>query len=179
MGDGTSSDGLAQILFGNAQQETSETQTTPTYDNLGSARQGFTTPGMEGQERTSRLAESMPYNQQQEAATGLSREDYAKLFRYESQTEGRSLNLAEELVYAIRDGQRTFLRDIDETAFHELVQSLDDATAWNAPQMDAARMIQQELQGKSANLEIPSAEYHAVLRIMRHHETSTGQGVQA
>ena len=134
---------------------------------------------MEGQERTSRLAESMPYNQYQEAATGLSREDYAKLFRYESQTEGRSLNLAEELVYAVRDGQRTFLRDIDETAFHELVQSLDDATAWNAPQMDAARMIQQELQGRSANLEIPSEEYTDFLRIMREHETATGQGVQA
>lgn len=173
------SDQMAQILFGNAQQETSETQAPPTYDNLGSARQGFTTPGMEGQERTSRLAESIPYNQYQEAATGLSREDYAKLFRYESQTEGRSLNLAEELVYAVRDGQRAFLRDIDETAFHELVQSLDDATAWNAPQMDAARMIQQELQGKSANLEIPSEEYTDFLRIMREHETSTGQGVQA
>ena len=173
------SDQLAQILFGNAQQETPETQAPPTYDNLGSARQGFTTPGMEGQERTSRLADSMPYNQYQEAATGLSREDYAKLFRYESQTEGRSLNLAEELVYAVRDGQRAFLRDIDETAFHELVQSLDDATAWNAPQMDAARMIQQELQGKSANLEIPSEEYTDFLRIMREHETSTGQGVQA
>lgn len=149
------------------------------YDNLGSARRGFTTPGMEGQERTSRLAASMPYNQYQEAATGLSREDYAKLFRYMSQTEGQSLARAEELVYFMRDGQRTFLRDIDETAFHELVQSLDDATAWNAPQMDAARMIQQELQGKSANLEIPSEEYTDFLRIMREHETSTGQGVQA
>ena len=179
MGDGISSDVLAQILFGNAQQETSETQATPTYDNLGSARSGFTTPGMEGQERTSRLAESMPYNQYQEAATGLSREDYAKLFRYESQTEGRSLSLAEELVYAVRDGQRTFLRDIDENQYNELVKSLDDATAWNAPQMDAARMIQQELQGKSANLEIPSEEYTDFLRIMREHETSTGQGVQA
>lgn len=170
MGEDMSSDELARILFGQAEQG---------YDNLGSARRGFTTPGMEGRERTSRLAESMPYNQQQEAATGLSREDYAKLFRYESQTEGRSLNLAEELVYAVRDGQRTFLRDIDETAFHELVQSLDDATAWNAPQMDAARMIQQELQGRSVNLEIPSEEYTDFLRIMREHETATGQGVQA
>lgn len=177
--ENVNSDILAQILFGDIRQETGDTQAPPTYDNLGSARRGFTTPGMEGQERTSRLAESMPYNQYQEAATGLSREDYAKLFRYESQTEGRSLNLAEELVYAVRDGQRTFLRDIDETAFHELVQSLDDATAWNAPQMDAARMIQQELQGRSANLEIPSEEYTDFLRIMREHETATGQGVQA
>lgn len=177
--ENVNSDILAQILFGDTRQETGDTQAPPTYDNLGSARRGFTTPGMEGQERTSRLAESMPYNQYQEAATGLSREDYAKLFRYESQTEGRSLNLAEELVYAVRDGQRTFLRDIDETAFHELVQSLDDATAWNAPQMDAARMIQRELQGRSANLEIPSEEYTDFLRIMREHETATGQGVQA
>lgn len=177
--ENVNSDILAQILFGDIRQETGDTQAPPTYDNLGSARRGFTTPGMEGQERTSRLAESMPYNQYQEAATGLSREDYAKIFRYESQTEGRSLNLAEELVYAVRDGQRTFLRDIDETAFHELVQSLDDATAWNAPQTDAARMIQQELQGRSANLEIPSEEYTDFLRIMREHETATGQGVQA
>lgn len=177
--ENVNSDILAQILFGDTRQETGDTQAPPTYDNLGSARRGFTTPGMEGQERTSRLAESMPYNQYQEAATALSREDYAKIFRYESQTEGRSLNLAEELVYAVRDGQRTFLRDIDETAFHELVQSLDDATAWNAPQTDAARIIQQELQGRSANLEIPSEEYTDFLRIMREHETATGQGVQA
>ena len=177
--ENVNSDILAQILFGDTRQETGDTQAPPTYDNLGSARRGFTTPGMEGQERTSRLAESMPYNQYQEAATGLSREDYAKLFRYESQTEGRSLNLAEELVYAVRDGQRTFLRDIDETAFHELVQSLDDATAWNAPQTDAARMIQQELQGRSANLEIPSEEYTDFLQIMREHTTSTAQGTQA
>ncbi len=149
------------------------------YDNLGSARQGFTTPGMEGTERTSRIADSMPYNQYQESATGLSREDYAKLFRYESQTEGRSLHLAEELVYAIQDGKKTFLRDIDEGAFHELVQSLDDATAWNGPQMDAARMIQRELQGKPNNMEIPDDEYINFLKIMREHETSTGQGVQA
>lgn len=165
---------MAAILFGRPQQQSGET-----YDNLGSAREGFTTPGMEGKEQTSRLAESMPYNQYQEAATGLSRDDYAKLFRYMSQTEGQSIARAEELVYFIRDGHRTFLRDIDEAAFHELVQSLDDATAWNAPQMDAARMIQQELQGKSANMEIPAEEYTNFLQIMREHETSTGQGVQA
>lgn len=149
------------------------------YDNLGSARQGFTTPGMEGTEQTSRLADTLPYNQYQESATGLSREDYAKIFRYESQTEGKSLHLAEELVYVKKDGQKTFLRDVDEGAFHELVQSLDDATAWNGPQMDAARMIQSELQGKANDLEIPETEYIDFLKIMREHETSTGQGVQA
>lgn len=172
--ENVNSDTPAHILFGRPQQQSGET-----YDNLGSAREGFTTPGMEGKEQTSRLAESMPYNQYQEAATGLSRDDYAKLFRYMSQTEGQSIARAEELVYFIRDGHRTFLRDIDEAAFHELVQSLDDATAWNAPQMDAARMIQQELQGKSANMEIPAEEYTNFLQIMREHETSTGQGVQA
>lgn len=149
------------------------------YDNLGSARQGFTTPGMEGTERTSRFAESMPYNQWQEAATGLSREDYARIFRYESQTEEKSMHLAEELVYVMKDGKKTFLRDVDEGAFHELVQSLDDATAWNGPQTDAARMIQSELQGKSVDAEIPDTEYTDFLKIMREHETSTGQGVQA
>lgn len=149
------------------------------YDNLGSARQGFTTPGMEGTEQTSRLANSLPYDRYQESATGLTREDYAKLFRYESQTEGKSLHLAEELVYVKKDGQKTFLRDVDEGAFHELVRSLDDATAWNGPQMDAARMIQRELQGKADGLEIPETEYIDFLKIMREHETSTGQGVQA
>ena len=149
------------------------------YDNLGSARQGFTTPGMEGTEQTSRLADSLPYDRYQESATGLTREDYAKLFRYESQTEGKSLHLAEELVYVKKDGQKTFLRDVDEGAFHELVRSLDDATAWNGPQMDAARMIQRELQGKADGLEIPETEYIDFLKIMREHETSTGQGVQA
>lgn len=149
------------------------------YDNLGSARQGFTTPGMEGTEQTSRLADSLPYDRYQESATGLTREDYAKLFRYESQTEGKSLHLAEELVYVKKDGQKTFLRDVDEGAFHELVRSLDDATAWNGPQMDAARMIQRELHGKADGLEIPETEYIDFLKIMREHETSTGQGVQA
>lgn len=149
------------------------------YDNLGSARQGFTTPGMEGTEQTSRLADSLPYDRYQESATGLTREDYAKIFRYESQTEGKSLHLAEELVYVKKDGQKTFLRDVDEGAFHELVRSLDDATAWNGPQMDAARMIQRELQGKADGLEAPETEYIDFLKIMREHETSTGQGVQA
>ena len=149
------------------------------YDNLGSARQGFTTSGMEGTEQTSRLADTLPYNQYQESATGLTREDYAKIFRYESQTEGKSMHLAEELVYVMKDGKKTFLRDVDEGAFHELVQSLDDATAWNGPQTDAARMIQSELQGKSVDAEIPDTEYTDFLKIMREHETSTGQGVQA
>ena len=149
------------------------------YDSLGSAREGFTGAGLEGTERVSRLADSLPYNRFQEEATGLSKEDYARLFRYESQTEGRSMQLAEELLYYMQDGQRTFLRDIDEEAYRSLVQSLDESTAWNAPQMDAARMIQSELQRRSANLEIPETEYIDFLKMMREHETATGQGVQA
>ena len=150
----------------------------PEYDNLGSARQGFTTAGMEGTEQTSRIARSFPYNQYQEAATGLNRDDYNRLFHYKSQTEAEAVAKAEELLYFIKDGQRTFLRDIDETAFHELVKSLDEATAWNAPQMAAARMIQPELQGRSANLEIPQEEYTDFLKTLREHETSTAQGVE-
>lgn len=55
------SDQLAQILFGNAQQETSETQTPPTYDNLGSARQGFTSTQNDGG--------TIPVNQQAQVTT--------------------------------------------------------------------------------------------------------------
>ena len=174
------SDPLMDILFGKQGAENvTDTPGDARYDNLGSARQGFTTPGMEGTEQTSRLADTLPYNQYQESATGLNREDYARIFRYESQTEGKSMHLAEELVYVMKDGKKTFLRDVDEGAFHELVQSLDDATAWNGPQTDAARMIQSELQGKSVDAEIPDTEYTDFLKIMREHETSTGQGVQA
>lgn len=71
---------------------------------LSRGRVNNTDANMEGTEQTSRLASSMPYNQWQEAATGLSREDYAKIFRYESQTEEKSLHLAEELVYVMKDG---------------------------------------------------------------------------
>jgi|Cm827metagenome_2_1110796.scaffolds.fasta_scaffold07677_2 hypothetical protein len=81
----------------------------------------------------------------------MTKAQYDELFRYQSQAEGRSMALVEETVYLMRDGKRTFLKDIDEGAFRELVRSLDEATAWNAPQMDAARMIQSELQGRSAN----------------------------
>lgn len=157
-----------------------EPQTAPTqYDNLGSARRGFTEQGMEGVERTSKLAESMPYNKTEEAATALTKEDYDKIFRYRSQTEARSMNLAEELVYYLQDGKRTFIRDISEPQYQALVRALDEAPAWNAPMMDAAHMIQTELQGRSANADITSEEYVDFLEMMRRHETSTGQGVQA
>lgn len=147
--------------------------------SLGSAQAGFSTLGMGGTEQTSRLVQQNPYNQYQEAATALDREDYAKLFRYESQTEQKSLHLADELLYYKKDGQRTFLKDIDETAFSELCQSLDEATAWNGPQTDAAKMIQTELQGRSVNGEITSEEYTDWLRVMSEHAQAGGQGTQA
>ena len=156
-----------------------ELDALPNDDGLGAADAGFTTQGMEGEERTSRFADSNPYNQYQEAATGLNREDYAKLFRYQSQTEQKSMYLAEELLYLNKDGNRTFIRDIDEASYQELAQSLRDATAWNGPQMDAAYMIKNELQGRSVNMEIPSEEYTEWLSTMREHETAGGQGVQA
>ncbi|WP_312280264.1 hypothetical protein [Oscillibacter sp.] len=147
--------------------------------SLGSAQAGFSTLGMRGTEQASRLAQQNPYNQYQEAATALDREDYAKLFRYESQTEQKSLHLADELLYYKKDGQRTFLKDIDETAFSELCQSLDEATAWNGPQTDAAKMIQTELQGRSVNGEVTSEEYTNWLRVMSEHAQAGGQGTQA
>ena len=148
-------------------------------DSLGSARAGFTTPGMEGTERVSRLQDSLPYDRFQGEATGMSREDYAKLFRYESQTEGRSMSLADDLLYLYQDGERRFIKDVDEDSYHELVESLKDATAWNAPQTDAAELIRRELQGRAVNLEIDSGEYADWLDIMRQHATASGQGVQA
>lgn len=153
--------------------------TSWTDGSLGSAQAGFSTLGMGGTEQTSRLAQQNPYNQYQEAATALDREEYAKLFRYESQTEQKSLHLADELLYYKKDGQRTFLKDIDETAFSELCQSLDEATAWNGPQTDAAKMIQTELQGRSVNGEITSEEYTDWLRVMSEHAQAGGQGIQA
>lgn len=148
-------------------------------DGVGAANAGFTMQGTEGVEKTSRMAGNTPYNRQQEAATGMIKEEYDRLFRYESQTEERSMRLAEELLYMVKDGKRTFLKDIDEDSYAELIRSLDEATAWNAPQADAAHMIQTELQGRSINMEIESEEYVNWLRIMREHETATGQGVQA
>lgn len=55
------SDQLAQILFGNAQQESTDTQAPPTYDNLGSARQGFTSTQNDGG--------TIPVNQQAQVTT--------------------------------------------------------------------------------------------------------------
>lgn len=59
--ENVNSDVLAQILFGNAQQETPETQAPPTYDNLGSARQGFTNTQNDGG--------TIPVNQQAQVTT--------------------------------------------------------------------------------------------------------------
>ena len=59
--ENVNSDVLAQILFGNAQQEGADTQTPPSYDNLGSARQGFTSTQNDGG--------TIPVNQQAQVTT--------------------------------------------------------------------------------------------------------------
>lgn len=148
-------------------------------DGLGAADAGFTTRGMEGQERTSRMAQSHPYNKAQEVATAMTKEEYNRLFRYQSQTEAKTTHLAEELVYVLQDGKKTFLKDVNEAQYNALLESLREATAWNAEQMEAARMILNELAGKSVNMDIVSEEYTNWMKDVREHETATGQGIQA
>lgn len=148
-------------------------------DGLGAADAGFTTRGMEGRERTSRMAQSHPYNKAQEAATAMTREEYDRLFRYQSQTEAKTTHLAEELVYVLQDGRKTFLKDVNEAAYNALTESLREATAWNAEQTEAAKMIELELLGRSYNGEITSEEYADWLKTVREHETAAGQGIQA
>lgn len=147
--------------------------------SVGAAELGFSTPGAEGKERTSRMADATPYNQYQAEATGLTREGYDKLFRYTSQTEARSTGLANQLAYYNVDGKPVFLKDINADAYRDLTDSLKEATAWNAIQTDVANLIRQELQGRAINGEITSDEYVDWIKTMREHETATGQGVQA
>ena len=148
-------------------------------DGLGAADAGFSTRGMEGRERTSRMAQSHPYNKAQEAATAMTKDEYNRLFRYQSQTEAKTTHLAEELVYVLQNGKKTFLKDVNEAQYKALLESLRDATAWNAEQTDAAKMIELELLGRSVNGEITSEEYTDWLNTIREHGTSTGQGIQA
>lgn len=155
------------------------TDTGHGLDGLGAADAGFTTRGMEGQERTSRMAQSMPYNKTQEYATAMTKDEYNRLFRYQSQTEAKTTHLAEELVYVIKDGKKTFLKDVNEAQYNALLESLRDAAAWTPEQMDAARMILNELAGKSVNMDIASEEYTDWLKEVRQHETVGGQAVQA
>lgn len=148
-------------------------------DGLGAADAGFTTLGMEGTERTSRMSDSMPYDQYQEGATAMTPDEYNRLFRYQSQTEAKTTHLAEELVYIMKDGKKTFLKDVDEASYKALTNSLRESAAWNAEQMEAARMILTELEGRSYNMDIESEEYVDWLNEVRQHETATGQGIQA
>ena len=151
----------------------------PDSDGLGAADAGFTTREFQGAERTSRMAGEQPYTRQQGEATGMTREEYNRIFRYQSQTEGRTTALAEELLYFVVDGRPAFLRDVDPVGYQELTDSLREATAWNAEQMEAGRMILTELYGRSLNMEIEETEYSEWLDQVRQHETATGQGVQA
>ena len=150
-------------------------------DGLGAANAGFTTSAdaMQGKWKDARMADQFPYTDEQARATGLSKEDYHKIFRYQSQTEAKSQYLAEELVYMIKDGQRTFLKDIDENAYQELKDSLKESTAWNGPQQDAAFFIQSELFSRRGTDEVSAEEYTDWLNTMREHQTAGGQGIQA
>ncbi len=147
--------------------------------SVGAAPEGFTTSGMEGKEKTSRLADSMPYNRYEEDATALTKEDYAKIFKYTSQTEKKSKYIAESALYFMQDGEKKFLKDIDEQSYKTLTDTLKDAPAWNGPMTDAAWMIREELQRRSLDGDVTETEYTDWLRTMREHETATGQGVQA
>ena len=147
--------------------------------SVGAAPEGFTTSGMEGKEKTSRLADSMPYNRYEEDATALTKEDYAKIFKYTSQTEKKSKYIAESALYFMQDGEKKFLKDIDEQSYKTLTDALKDAPAWNGPMTDAAWMIREELQRRSLDGDVTETEYTDWLRTMREHETATGQGVQA
>lgn len=147
--------------------------------SVGAAEAGFNTAQFPGQEKTSRVADTFQYNQYQAEATGMKKEDYDKIFRYTRQAEGKSQALAEELLYYLVDGKRTFLMDADQDAYNGIVDSLKSATAWNGPQTDAAYMIQRELQGRAVNGDIDETPYIDWLETMREHLTSGGQGVQA
>jgi len=147
--------------------------------SVGAAEAGFTGKGMEGEEKTSRLGDTFAYNKYQREATGLGKNEHNDIWKYQSQTEERSQNLAEQLLYYQQNGEKTFLKDVDEDAYKGITDSLRDATAWNGPQTDAAYMIQRELQGRSVDGGVTETEYIDWLKTMREHATSTGQGVQA
>ena len=176
---GANTSAVAPIIADSSAGGNTQSAQVGPESSVGAAQAGFSTSGMEGRERVSRMADSMPYDKQQEYATALSKEDYDKLFRYTSQTEAKSASLAEELLYYEKDGQRTFLKDLDGAAYQGITDSLREATAWNGPQTDAAHMIQSELLRRSVSGTITSEEYVDWLKTMREHETATGQGVQA
>lgn len=146
---------------------------------VGAAKAGFNTPNARSVERTGRLAETLKYNKHRAEATGLTRDEYNEIFKYMSQSEEVSLAEAKNLLYYEVEGEVKFLRDIDETAYHELVKNLEYSTAWNAPQTDAAYMIQEELMRRSIDMEITETEYTDFLKIMDDHLKDTGRGVQA
>ena len=146
---------------------------------VGAAKAGFNTPNARSVERTGRLAETLKYNKYREQATGLTKDQYNEIFKYMSQSEEASLAEARTLLYYELDGEVKFLKDIDETAYRELVDSLAYSTAWNAPQTDAAYMIQEELMRRSIDMEITETEYTDFLEMMDEHLRESGRGVQA
>lgn len=175
--DTTSTESVAQE--GESVNET-QISTPDDVNSVGAAAAGFETPGSQGHERTSNLATgNMTYNAVLGEATARNRRDYNALFRYQTQTEGQSLQKADNLLYVQQDGQRKFLRDVDEEAYQDLIRYLDDAPAWNSEMTDAAKLIETELRGRSVNGEIDEDEFVKWIEVMREHATETGRGAQA
>ena len=149
-------------------------------NSVGAAASGFETPNSQGHERISNLATgNMAYNSVLGEATARNRRDYNALFRYQTQTEEQSMQQADNLLYVERDGKRTFIRDVDEESYDDMVRYLSDAPAWNGVMTDAAKLIETELRGRSVNGEITEDEFVQWLEVMREHATETGRGTQA
>ena len=147
---------------------------------VGAAAVGFETPDSRSAERTSNINSGVAsYTRQEGEATGRTRADYDALFRYQTMTEAQSEQQADNLLYVQQDGQRKFLRDVDEGAYNDTVSYLRSAPAWNGVMTDAAMLIKNELQGRSLNMEITEDEYTDWLTVMREHATETGRGTQA
>lgn len=134
---------------------------------------------MEGEERTSTLGERLPYNKTTEAASGMTKEEYEQLFRYRTQTEKKTTHLAEELLYFMKDGKRTFIKDINEDAYNNIKEVLAEAPAWTPEQMETAKMIELELRRRSHDAEIGSEEWTDWLKILNEHQITGGQAIQA
>lgn len=176
-GDATSTESVAQE--GESVND-SQISTSESVNSVGAAEAGFETPNSRGHERISNLATgNMAYNEVLGEATARNRRDYNALFRYTTQTEEQSLHQADNLLYVLQDGERKFIRAVDEEAYQDMVRYLSDAPAWNSVMTDAAKLIETELRGRSVNGEITEDEFVKWIEVMREHATETGRGTQA
>ena len=173
---------VLEIEFAKAAVEDAESKLkfVNANDGLGAANAGFTTPDSVSQEKTSRVADTtLGFNKVEREASGLDAEQYAQLMKYKTLTEKMATQQADDMLYVQQNGQKTFLKDVDETAYKDITDWLKMAPAWDAPMVDAAYMIRNELKGKSVNGEITQEEYADWLKTIKEHSTSGGQGVQA